>query len=422
MKRMRNQEGSTLIMIIGLVVALAIMAATLVALLGNVQANTSRDRARAKAFNVAEAGFDSTLYQLSVRWPKSALVDPFYPGYAAWSAAFRSQFSTSEFPDPATGSFVNVKVYDNSDTNFDGVIGYKNPAKGWDAAWDANGDNYVYIEAQAGVGPKAARIKALVMQSTLSVQVPEGVALYANLDLWMHGGGTSIGVSVPPPGGVTSVYVGDTLHTSGQQDFTNDITPLTQAEWQVKYPDKPWPGLDQFITPDILNSLIDTAKTTGRYFTPAIATAAGYAKIESMVEARTTDPVTGQPWTGLVVIDGRDEASPLNIVISANGVINGDGMGTNPPPGIIILLNGNLDFHGTPTMYDLVYVKGGYTDIGGATIQGMVFCDGGANIGGSEQVMYNDYVRLNLNKAVTLSVKTVPNTWLELQPRSSWPN
>jgi hypothetical protein len=102
-------------------------------------------------------------------------------------------------------------------------------------------------------------------------------------------------------------------------------------------------------------------------------------------------------------------------------VINGDGMGTNPPPGIVILLNGNLDFHGTPTLYDLVYVKGGYTDIGTATIQGMVFCDGGADIGGSEQVMYNDYVRLNLNKAVTLSVKTVPNSWLELQPRNPWP-
>jgi hypothetical protein len=420
MMRMRRQEGSTLIMLIGVVAALAVMAATLVALLGNVQANTSRDRMRAKAFNVAEAAFDSTLYCLSVNWPKSASVDPFYPGYATWSQAFRNEFSSSEFPNPSSGSFVTVKIYDNSDTNGDKTIGYTN-GKGWDASWDANGDNYVYIEAQASVGEKSARIKALVMQSTLSVQVPEGVAVYANQDLRMHGGGTSIGVAVPPPGGVTSVYVGDNLGTSGQQDFTADITPLTQAEWVAKYPDKPWPTLDQFITPDILNSLVDTAKSTGRYFTPALAAAEGYSKIESMVEAKTTDPVTGQPWTGLVVIDGRDEATPLNIVISANGVINGDGMNTNPPPGIIILLNGNLDFHGTPTLYDLVYVKGGYTDIGTATIQGMVFCDGGADIGGSEQVMYNDYVRLNLNKAVTLSVKTVPNTWLELQPRLPWP-
>ncbi len=78
----------------------------------NAQSGTSSDRVKTKAFNVAEAGIDHALYQLSGVWPASSPQAVSIDG-----SVIRSQFQSAanEYPDPPSGSgdFVRVWVYDN---------------------------------------------------------------------------------------------------------------------------------------------------------------------------------------------------------------------------------------------------------------------------------------------------------------------
>ena len=112
MKRYRRQAGSSLIMLIGVIAALAIMGATLVVLTGNVQSNTYNDRMKAKASSVTEAGLDVGMYELSAKWPEVLNGGPVWSTTA--QDAFRSKFSDTQFPDPKTGSFSAVTYFDNA--------------------------------------------------------------------------------------------------------------------------------------------------------------------------------------------------------------------------------------------------------------------------------------------------------------------
>ena len=82
MARLRDQQGATLVLIIGVIAALAILAAAMVALTANVQHNTATHRTQSKAFNVAEAGLDAGQAALWVNWP-----DP--GGRHGWDVAGR---------------------------------------------------------------------------------------------------------------------------------------------------------------------------------------------------------------------------------------------------------------------------------------------------------------------------------------------
>src|SRR5665648_1187663 len=103
------QRGSSLILIIGVIAALAVMATTLVVLVANVQSNTARDRSRAKAFNVAEGGVDAAQNVLVQTWPTSETGPAVFD--EVW---FRDQMfpDMAEFPNPPTGAggFINVQI------------------------------------------------------------------------------------------------------------------------------------------------------------------------------------------------------------------------------------------------------------------------------------------------------------------------
>ena len=79
--RRRHQEqetGAALIMVIGVIAALAVMAATITALTLNVKHNTARDRQQTKTFNVAEGVLDHAMAQLAISWPTSDALAPVF--------------------------------------------------------------------------------------------------------------------------------------------------------------------------------------------------------------------------------------------------------------------------------------------------------------------------------------------------------
>ena len=391
MRRTSNERGSTLIMLIGVIAALAIMAASLVALVMNVSANTGHQRTQVKAFDIAEAGLDNGLYVLGKSWPNlSTSTAP-----AIDETQFLSQFAADEFPQPTNGQkLVDVHFYDNAPYSF--------PYSAYDRPhFDANVDKMMWIDATATVGNRSVRVRALAQQQNAKLNLPF-VVIYAGGGIWMHGGGTPVGVvpgGLPPDSSTVTAYYGEKdgvpyLEGSGSADFSAQVIPrptVRDAKGKVV------PSADDLISPDMLALLKQTAINTGRYFTD----------VNAAENALGTGPLVYLKTTG-------------DVKITANGTFNGNGYNapsaSNPkPPGILIVDGGGVTFDGTPTFYGLVYCTSGFVDVGHAHIIGMVISASGVSeLGGSDQVLYDEHVRSSLDNVITLSARVVPGTWRQL--------
>lgn len=386
MSRISSQRGSTLIMIIGVIAALAIMATSLVALVINVNANTGHQRTQVKSFDVAEAGLDNGLYVLGRSWPN--LSTSTLP--AIDETEFRSQFALDNVPPPTNGQkLVDVQFYDN-------LVPIKTSVH-----WDSNGDKMMWVDSRSTVGDRAARVRGLAQAQNAKLNLPF-VVIYAGGGLWMHGGGTPVGVvpgGLPPGVSTVTAYYGEKdgvpyLKPNGSADFSTQIIPRPTGRDEAG---NVVPSANDLISPAMLTLLRETAIDTGRYFTDTT----------DAENALGTGPLVYLKTTG-------------DVKITASGTFNGNGVdapsASNPkPPGILIVDGGGVTFDGTPTFYGLVYCTSGFVDIGHAHIIGMVIsASGESNLGGSDQVMYDERVRSSLDNVITVSARVVPGTWRQL--------
>ena len=161
-------------LIIGVVAALAISAATLVLFIGNVQGNTADTRQHVKSFTVCEAGLDVGMALLSDEWPRSATSVPDFD-----ESGFEARVDSSRFPQPKNGDFIDVTWYDDQDP-IDKSIDY-----------DANDDGILWMVSQAGVGSRPARVITQVQRSYFQMALPHGIPLWAGGDLYSNGGGNN---------------------------------------------------------------------------------------------------------------------------------------------------------------------------------------------------------------------------------------
>ena len=401
-----NDQGSTLVLLIGIIAALAILAASLVVLTTNVMHNTARDRSRTKAFNVTEAAIDNGLYAIGKNWPTADA-----PVAPLTTSSF-TNFSPTEYPDLA----VKAVFYDNSDTG--GPAG--NTTKDqrinkYDANYDANGDGYMYVEAQANVGDTSARIRALAQRSILNLELPRGVAFYSTGALSLNGGGVAIGVEIPPPntGGTASVYVSGGISTDGGTSLSDAVEPAITGD--------DVPALNQLWPDALKDALRLTAMDQGRYFDDALAAAKGYSSAQAMAQAQTG-------MEGLVYIK-----SSATVKFAGNDVYNGDngatidpstGLAKYPePPGVLMVDAPGLELNGTLHYFGMVYCSSLITFVGNPHIHGMMMAEGvslTSKLGGSEALLYNDSVWMKLNNMVTIGAKLVQNHWQELPAVASF--
>jgi hypothetical protein len=298
-----NEEGSALIILIGIIAALAIMAASIVVLTANVGHNTYTDRMRVKAFNVTEASLDAGMYTLSRNWPTaSTSANPFT---ATWYSTFRGTFNSAQFPDPKTGSFATVAYFD--DPPYTAPYSASNPP-----AWDMNGNNRLYVVVQGGVGPKASRIQAEVERTFYDTHLPRGIALYSGANLYSNGGGNNpkIHVEVPPPVGyTTSIHVVGTI-----EDPTVGATGIAQLTGAAA-------GTVEDVFPQALrDGLKALAQQNGRYFTSQAA-----------ADASPVDPLWSPQGglSGLTVIE-----DPTHAGVTVRGSYN-----SAAQPGILMVLD-----------------------------------------------------------------------------------
>jgi len=368
------ERGAGLVLIIGVVAALAISAATLVAFLGNVQHNTADTRQHVKSFAICEAGLDAGMALLSSQWPVSSTSSPDFD-----ETGFQARFPASEFPGPTSGQFISVTWYDDpSDTSVN---------------WDADGDGKLWMVSQAGVGSRATRVISQVERSYFKMALPRGIPLWAGGDLYSNGAGNNpkIKVEVPPPDGITTaVHVGGTIEATsvtagGIAQITGSaITPLSQIFPQT-----------------LVDALTKTAQANGRYFTSLAAAAASPANA-------VWSPTGG--ISGLTVID---PPTPVELKVQGNAVVNSEAS-----PGILMILGGStLSWGGTAQYYGVMYCEGPMnTAHGTGDIHGMVITNTHEDMKGTPNILYNDNCIANLDERFPSMARRVRNTWREVQP------
>ena len=389
MKTSNRESGSGLILIIGVIAALAVLAAMTVMLLANVQANTSRDRAQKTSFTVSEAAVDAALAQLSAAWPA---------GDATFDSSFLQPYldelPAAGYPTPPPPI---VEFYDN--TGAGGTLGTD--------AWDKDGDGRLWVEATATTIKRTTRVRVLVERVMVNLGLLDNIAVWTPGMLDSQSAASSVSYEVLGPGATRAIVEYNTL-ASGSRPFdpltVKEITPATDA--------------NLLISPELLGYFRAEAERVNRV---------GEAKLYTSLP-------NGTNFTGLVYLDSgaasssRQLPATQNVDLGTGGgsslVLNGDGVGANAKPGVLIFdakdvnLTGNVDFYG------LIYCSGAIKIASGIRIHGMVLA-GNINVPvgtravtllGTQNVLYNNNVRANLDRQYSISVHMVANTWRELGP------
>ncbi len=435
MSRYRDQRGAALILIIGVVAALAIMASTLVMVTVNAAGNTKRDRYRAQAFNVAEGLVDYTLAQIGTNWPSTTTPVIDYN-------AFKSKYASAATQGGFTIQDVSVTFFDDSDANGDGYYSREDSR-----TYDYNNNGYIYVEAQAKVNGQKARVQVEAKARTLDMQVPSGVAVATNSSIDPNGNntinnGNPFAIAWDPldPAYVESQSTNTHLSLLAGGDIADWDNPysLDPTDKNITYnPDQfggngdadatptgiqreiPQPPavIDSIVTPTILQSIILSAKMTNRWYSDIPSEqAAGALPIPAKNNTAA--------WTGTVVVE----------TLSLLDLQNNEQINTVDLPGVLVVIgphtmypndatkagiSGGVKLTGTSNAgpyYGLVYTDGPVIFGGNKTVVGMVVAGGGVTPNGASSVLYNSRVVANLNRAVLVNAQVVPNTWRQIQP------
>lgn len=397
MRRYNRESGAALILIVGVIAALAILGAALVALTANAASNTARDRDRAKAFNMAEAGVDYALYRLGTVWPTLAA------GPITFSttdeAAFLTRFPATEYP----GADIEIVWFNDVDTNGDGVIDWTDGVPqdlGVDVTKEGNGR--IFVEAQATVGASKARIQVEAQRVMFDTQIPTGIALVADGDVTANNKKSPVNAD-PANGGYMDdseteiqAYAGGTFTNKNPNGTVCQTPPVTPHENMGT-------GIvDSILSPLTIQGLIQAAKARGSYY--------------------TSQPPTTADMEGLVVIQTADQ-------IEFKDTYNGDGVSVpdtvHPKqPGFMLVIgpdggptSGGIKVQGNAKYYGILYTDGGMFGNGGTWVVGMLLAKGASvDLAGNREVAYNFRCVTGAQSLLTLNAQIVPNTWREIQP------
>jgi hypothetical protein len=382
--RARGQSGSTLILVVGVIAALAIMASGLVILTANVQSNTAKQRTRTKAFDVAEGALDMGMHDLSASWPKKG-------GTAVtWDAtSFRSlgQFAdAAEYPDPKTGSFTDVQFYDDDAAGG----GYSTSS----AHTDENNNEMMWVVAKGATGTQRSAVQAKVHRNPVPTNFPHGIALFVGGTLANNAPGqTKKGMVHIEDQGTAGAVNGYATAFGGKSDAQIFDTGITPHVVTPAVGDATVPPIDSLIPQSIINQIIILAQKMGTYY-----------------DVTEGDSIPADK-SGICVIKVANGTSvPLG-----NGHIN-----TEASPGILLVLGGNavtIDMSGNGEFWGVIYTTGICdTAHGTPSVHGMMVCASDLTMKGTPDIYYNDSVITTLSNMWTLTVSLVVNTWREIKP------
>jgi hypothetical protein len=377
-----------LVLVIGIVAALAVMAAALVVLVVNVQSNTARERTRTKAFNVAEGGLDAVQNLLYRRWP--------FDEARAWTeteldaelATYRASYDESEFPDPRVGEFISVTISDDVDPTKD---------------YDTTGNGKMLIDSTARIGTVASRVQVMVQRVPMDLHLAANVALYTDGHLTLGGVGSGGGTYESPfdvqlPATGATVYAHDGYTLNGNIEFPTDKVDFdlgTGLTVNDVFPD------------DVRDALIELADAYGNRVDAGDVDGALIEKVF------TEYPHILVVKSGSLKLTAADTWSPP--AAGTDKWMFGPGP-VEPMPGVVIVESGDIEFGGGGYFFGVVYCMGGLVDTGTTEIRGMVVALGDTKLNGNRNVVYDPNVLGSINNLVPAGVRTISNTWKELTP------
>jgi len=459
--RRDTQRGATLILLLGVIAALAILAATLVMVTVNVQGRTEADRTKTKAFDAAEAALDQSMYMVGMTWPSS-------PSSFTWDSA---AFKDAGFP------------LDQSKWNFP-ANEYPNFTSTVTLSAGPDSDHY-WLVAQANVGTQKARIRTQIARQSIGVAgLAPGVAVYSGGTVTMTG---SASVTGPTSNGqpTAALYAATKVDVSGgNPSITASIyTPsLVKLDWQTIGPvaGATVPSIDQFFPESQVQTLTDASQAAPKTGTLISNSTAGfswpwgvnfsgpcyttsdlhvntegvynfgtlYVQGNLLIDGSASMNCTALYVTGnLTVAGGAHTQSfgptyvggnisltgnqrfdiPLlvtagNVIINSQ-IVGGDGVSPNPKPCMLVMTGDNktFDFSGGGAFTGVVANMGGGTcnlNVSGSIpIRGAVFTKGPVNLSGTGSVLYDPTVVGSFTSSLTTAAKIVPDTWEEVTPQ-----
>lgn len=406
MTRIKGQRGSSLILLIGIIAALAALALGLVAVIANAQHNTLTERSQAKSFHVAEAALDAAMANISPRWPSGTSATPVpFP-----TASFQTQFPATEYPGPATGSppAVQVIYFDDFDNNNDGFI------NGDDRQVDANGNGKMYIVAQGGVLKRASRVQALVQQTYYEPPLPKDNVLWCGGSVQNSGGGGGVmpKISVEDFGPLANGQVAaDVLGNIADYPAIVNTTQIgVQYSGGGTGHNTP-KTLEQAFPQADRESIIRFASKVGRYFDAANAKP-GMTPLQTAM-ASQENLYGGPGLAGLTVVRQSTPAATYSLLGS-------DVLNSAAAPGILMLLGGvGFEIGGTAEFWGLLYVEDGTITVSHGTpeIHGALFCTKDMDFKGTANLTFSYTALSGFTGRWGSTVSMVPNTWRELQPK-----
>jgi len=409
--RASPQRGAALILFLGVAAALAVLSTAMVTLVNNSLHNTSRESMRMKAFDVAEAALDITMQDLGTQWPSKPRTDlsgqPVTWSFATVAPDFRTtHFPVADFPDPRAPGVDVVKVILADALDATGKPIADTAGKPID--YDANGDGYMWIDSQAVLGDRAARVRAKVQAVYFQPNLPQGIALWSagavtNAGTAMSAGKPIVSAEMFPPGSTTiSVISYEGLPGALTDPASLALLGPPYVGWTLGTTDDPL-NATEYPRP-ISDATIEGLTSVAANMTPTRLFTGPQAATNAMAN-------TG--LEGLVVIDLTGTSGTLDI---GPGSYNDPAAGDNP--GILMVLHGDIRFHGSPSYWGVVYAEGNIGSQAGGTpqIHGMVVCDGDFDFNGTPDIRYNDQCITGLDSQWQTSTRLVPNYWRELKP------
>ncbi|GAB4254880.1 MAG: hypothetical protein Kow00122_13090 [Thermoleophilia bacterium] len=370
-----REQGSLIIGVMMFVFVFLAMGLGLLYLVMSTASGTELERKEVKAFNVAEAGIDAGMLALMNHWPESAasptVVD---------TNAIRADFDSQQFRDPTrspAGDFLNVSIYDNS------------PAK---PNYDANGDGKMYVDSQANVDDDRHRIIILAERKTWQLSFPL-IAMYTNA---FDANAQGLEIRIDPAQTEPLPLNGTAAPAFYNTQIGNKSLDLPADGSVLANPSAPG-TFDSWVSSGLMGTLESIAKSEGTYFTTAAAAQSFLLSADApgkIIYLKSSTPVeiAGSTQIG-------SYANPVVFIIDT-------------PDGTDV----GLDFKGTADFYGIIVIKGNPVIRGTASFWGSFIASGtltNKGNGTTPEINYNGNIIRTINRAYTISVNIVPNTWEE---------
>jgi cytoskeletal protein CcmA (bactofilin family) len=462
MKRLHNQDGIAMIMVIGIIGLIIILTTTLVMVAGNSENNTMANRQRTQTFDVAEAGLDDAMYTIGNSWPSgiTTTASPMPMNYTAFQTSYQSSTDGAEFTSAPSGkSFLNVTW--------------------WAPASDPTAANTLWLKSQANVGDHSTAIETEVQREPIGISsLAPGVAVYTGGNLTLSGNSTISGPSSNgQPVASTEVYGNFTgsgnstetlapLDIKGTSSFTGNLTPSnpktgdsTVPSFNTELPASQITALQQTAenvptNGTVINGSTLTGNTNTTYTSPiyingnltlsgnATFTATSvYVNGNVTLSGNMNINIQALYVTGTFSATGNVSLTSLNstyvagnatitgngsvnmplfvcggtVTLTGNGTVGGDGVGSDPKPSVVYASSG-IVWNGNLTYYGLLATSGTFTGSGNGTVEGQVIAQGNVAPTGNFNVTYNSNVNASIQSGVVDTAALVPGTWSEVAP------